>query len=106
LKFKQGKSVVVLDAPLLYESKVLAWLCYPIIVVHIKEEDIWMSRLKKRDQISTEQAAQKMNAQLAIEKKVEMADIEINNDGTFSHLKNEVMTRALPDMLRKLDMLP
>ena len=33
------KDLVVLDAPLLYETGVLEHICYPIIVVHLKDVD-------------------------------------------------------------------
>jgi dephospho-CoA kinase len=37
LKFFQRKPLVVLDAPLLFESKILEWVCYPIVVVYIDD---------------------------------------------------------------------
>ncbi len=33
LKFFEKKSLVVLDAPLLFETKILEHFCYPILVV-------------------------------------------------------------------------
>jgi dephospho-CoA kinase len=37
LKFKEKKHLVVLDAPLLFESKILEYFCYPIIVVYTED---------------------------------------------------------------------
>ena len=34
LKFIQKRPLVVLDAPLLFETKLLEYFCYPIIVVY------------------------------------------------------------------------
>ncbi len=41
---------VVLDVPLLYETKLLEYFCYPIIVVHCGEEnEIQTERLMQRE---------------------------------------------------------
>ena len=37
LRVKQGEALVILDAPLLFESKILEYLCYPIIIVTLKD---------------------------------------------------------------------
>lgn len=39
LRVLQGNPLVVLDAPLLFESKVLEYFCYPILVVAISDKD-------------------------------------------------------------------
>lgn len=36
LKFVEKKQLVVLNAPLLYETNMLEWVCYPIIVVYVE----------------------------------------------------------------------
>ena len=33
----KGEALVMLDAPLLFESKILEYLCHPIIVVSLKD---------------------------------------------------------------------
>ena len=38
-RVRQGESLVILDAPLLFESRILEYLCYPIIVVCLKDTD-------------------------------------------------------------------
>ena len=35
----KGELLVVLDAPLLFESKILEWFCFPILVVTIEDTD-------------------------------------------------------------------
>ena len=35
----KGELLVVLDAPLLFESKILEWFCFPILVVTIDDID-------------------------------------------------------------------
>jgi dephospho-CoA kinase len=47
----QGYRHILLDAPILFESKSLAFFCCPIIVVHVAERDEWLSRLQARDSI-------------------------------------------------------
>lgn len=37
LKFLQKKALVVLDAPLLFETKILEYFCYPILVVSCED---------------------------------------------------------------------
>jgi dephospho-CoA kinase len=41
----QWKSNVCLDAPLLFETRVLEYICYPIIVVHLADEQETKKRL-------------------------------------------------------------
>jgi dephospho-CoA kinase len=55
IKFRfQGYKHVVLDAPLLFEAKVLAFFCYPIIVIYVGNKDVWLERLCARDSIDQE----------------------------------------------------
>jgi dephospho-CoA kinase len=44
----KGKNVMIVDAPLLYETKVLEHVCFPVIVVGCSEET-QIKRLMKRD---------------------------------------------------------
>jgi dephospho-CoA kinase len=37
LRFIQRKAMVVLDAPLLFETKILQYVCYPIVVVYCED---------------------------------------------------------------------
>ena len=39
LKIRSSHSLVILDAPLLFESKILEYLCHPILVVTVKDVD-------------------------------------------------------------------
>lgn len=48
-----GRNVMLVDAPLLYESKVLEHICFPVVVVGC-EEKTEISRLMKRDGYSEE----------------------------------------------------
>ena len=56
LRFVKGSRFVVLDAPLLFESKILEYLCFPIIVIAILDESKLRARLMARDKSSREDA--------------------------------------------------
>jgi len=86
----KGYSKVVLDAPLLFESKVLVYLCYPIVTVYISDENTWVDRVCKRDCISAFQVRQKISSQLPIEYKTKKSDICIDNASSPGVLKVQV----------------
>jgi len=80
--------VVVLDAPLLFETK-LHYLCKTTVVVFCPS-DTQMQRLLARDPgRSTEQVEQIIKAQLDIELKKGLADLWIDNSGTLMNLRKE-----------------
>jgi dephospho-CoA kinase len=86
----KGVRVVICDAPLLFESKIMPIFCCPIITVYIQDKDLWISRLCQRDLIPSQQAKNKIGCQMPIEDKVRMSDLVINNTGSFYQLEGEV----------------
>mmetsp|Transcript_5086 Transcript_5086/g.6490 ORF Transcript_5086/g.6490 Transcript_5086/m.6490 type:complete len:127 (+) Transcript_5086:363-743(+) len=62
LRVLKRKQLVVLDAPLLFETKVLEYLCYPIIVVWIESLEEQMARLMKRNSLTAIEAKNKIDA--------------------------------------------
>lgn len=58
----------------------------PIIVVWVDPET-QVARLTARDGISTEEARNKINAQMALDLKREKADITIDNSGTIEETR-------------------
>jgi dephospho-CoA kinase len=70
---------VVIDAPLLYESGVLVWLCYPVAVVHVSDKQLWLERLMQRDACSEADALLKIKNQMPIEAKIAQAEIVVDN---------------------------
>ncbi|MFC0301972.1 dephospho-CoA kinase [Virgibacillus soli] len=76
----QGERAVVLDIPLLFESK-LTHLVEKIIVVYV-DEDVQLQRLMERDQSTEQEARQRIHSQIPVKEKVELADAVINNNGT------------------------
>lgn len=71
----------ILDAPLLYEGKVLEWICYPIIVVYVSDKRVWVDRIMKRDNCTEKEAINKIQNQMPIEAKIAKAEIAIDNLG-------------------------
>jgi dephospho-CoA kinase len=103
LRMRQKHQLIIIDAPLLYETKFLEYFCYPIIVVGITEDDILVKRMMTRDKINEEQAKNKIKAQMPIEDKIEKGDIVINNNGNVNHLVNELKNTVIPGIYEKLN---
>ncbi|CAH0485232.1 unnamed protein product [Peronospora farinosa] len=90
------KRLVVLDAPLLFETNVLEYFCFPIIVVTCTETNE-LSRLMKRDHMKVEDAHKRIKSQMKLHEKVSKADLLIQNDGTLDDLllhTRETLQRA------------
>ena len=81
---QQNKPLIILDVPLLFESK-FENLADLIIVVFV-EEAIQIERLMKRDQISSDYAKSKISSQLSLREKCEKADIIVDNNQTIEDL--------------------
>lgn len=85
---EQPDKLVVLDIPLLYESK-LEWLVSRVMVVYCPRE-VQLQRLISRDGLIAEQAETRLNAQLPIEEKRLKADIVIDNSGSLEQTERQV----------------
>ncbi len=79
LVLKQDLPTIVLIIPLLFEAK-LTEICSEFWVVTCKQEQ-QMKRLMKRDDLSLEDAAMRINAQWSLSEKEKAADIVIDNSG-------------------------
>lgn len=88
--FLQWRSVIVLDVPLLYESKTLLPFCSKVVVVACEPEQ-QVERMVRRDGKAkgfTEQDARKrLEAQMPLTEKVRRADVVIDNSGALDQLK-------------------
>ncbi len=76
---QNGEEVIVLDIPLLFESK-LAHMAHKTLLVYVDEET-QLERLMKRNNLSTEEAAARIRSQMPLAAKVKIADAVINNNG-------------------------
>ena len=87
----RGKEIIVLDAPLLFESVYLPYLCYPCVVIYISEPSLQVKRIVERDNMSIEESQRRINSQMPIGKKLQYADVKICNDGDVDALKGKVL---------------
>lgn len=80
--------LVVLDAPLLFETSLDEKVDETWVVYANKYTQI--NRMKDRDNLSEKEALQRINAQMSLDDKVEKADIVINNEGTIQELRKKI----------------
>ncbi|KAG8045430.1 hypothetical protein GUJ93_ZPchr0008g13889 [Zizania palustris] len=83
----KGFKVVILDIPLLFETKMSQWT-HPVIVVWVNAET-QIERLMSRDGCTEEEARNRINAQLALDWKKSEADIVIDNSSTLDDTKEQ-----------------
>ena len=81
------KSNVILDAPLLFETKILEHFCYPILLVFLEDRDIQKERLMSRNQLSEEESEQRINSQFPMNLKIEKSQILIDNSYSLEDLE-------------------
>lgn len=81
LEADNPRRLVVVDVPLLYESG-LASMFEKVMLVFVPRE-IQLERLVNRDGLSRGQAKARLEAQMPIEQKVQLADFVIDNSGTL-----------------------
>jgi len=89
LRIERGRLVVV-DIPLLYESGLDKRFDFEEIVVVYVPREVQLERLMKRDGLTTEAAEQRLDAQMPIERKKELADVVIDNSGTLEQTEAQV----------------
>ncbi|VDO26618.1 unnamed protein product [Heligmosomoides polygyrus] len=84
-----GTHYIVLDTPLLFESGYHKFLG-TVIVVWCDEETEF-KRLMLRDGLSKDEAVSRVAAQFPIRRKMEMATVLIDNNGTREDLRAKVL---------------
>ena len=91
----EGHRIVILDIPLLFESK-LTSLVEKTIVVYVDEEN-QIKRLMERNKLSEEDAMARITSQIPVSEKVKLADYVIDNNGDLEDTKRQVK-----DLLNKI----
>lgn len=86
---EQGEKAVVLDIPLLFESK-LTSLVHKILLVYV-DEDVQLYRLMQRNHLTEEEARARIASQMSLKQKVTLADEVINNNDTIEHTKVQLI---------------
>jgi len=84
-----GSPVIVLDVPLLFETKHLLWLCTVTVVVACEREQ-QVERLVKRNHLSREEALQRIDSQMPLQEKVRLANFVVDNSGNLAVLEKKV----------------
>ena len=88
--FLSNRDVTFADVPLLYESGKLRYLFGLTIVVACKPE-LQLERLRQRNtDLTPQQCKDRIASQMQIEKKVNLANLVIHNNGTLEELKEQV----------------
>lgn len=85
-----GASIVIMDIPLLFESK-LQHFVNRILVVGTSETT-QLKRLMERNSLSEEEARQRIQSQIAVQQKMDQADDVLVNEGTVEELYEKVDT--------------
>lgn len=79
--FENGKQTVVMDIPLLFESN-LTWMVEKTVVVYV-DRDTQLSRLMLRNGLTEEEAKARVNSQMSLDEKRNLADAVLDNRGTI-----------------------
>ncbi|MEA2087905.1 MAG: dephospho-CoA kinase, partial [Candidatus Caldatribacteriota bacterium] len=87
-KTHNQKKIIIIDAALIYEAKIDG-LMDKIIVVYI-DEDEQIKRLIKRNNLSKDEALQRIKSQMPIEEKIKMADYVIDNSSSLDKTREQV----------------
>ena len=92
---KAGEALIFLDIPLFHESS-HDYHYDSVWVVYIPR-DLQISRLMERNQLTYQEALDRINSQLSIEEKAEDADLVIDNSGSLRDLYHTI-DQALADL--------
>ncbi|CAD8182679.1 unnamed protein product [Paramecium octaurelia] len=92
--FVQKDQYVVIDAPLLFESKVLEYFCFPIITIVVTSQEEIIKRVKERSGLTEEQILQRIESQMKAEIKIKKSDIVIANDKSEKSLIRQVQEKV------------
>ncbi len=83
------EKAIVMDIPLLFESK-LTGLVEKTIVVYV-DEYTQLVRLMDRNGFSEAEAQSRINSQMPLQDKVELADAVINNNGSIEKSRQQLL---------------
>jgi len=90
-----GNNIIVIDVPLLFETNYQDIVDKTIVVYTTKTQQ--MNRLVSRDNITKEYAQMKINAQMSLSEKVDLADYVINNSFSILDTKRD-FNKILEDL--------
>ncbi|KAI9476555.1 MAG: dephospho-CoA kinase [Benjaminiella poitrasii] len=88
LHWLKGTDIVIFDVPLLIESKLDRFMSTNVVIYC--SDVLQLQRLRKRDNLSEEQALQRIKAQMPMSEKVAKADIVLDNSSNIQQLETQV----------------
>ena len=88
-KTHNQEKILVIDAALIYEAKIDR-LMDKIIVVYINEDE-QIKRLIKRNNLSKDEASQRVKSQISMKEKIKMADYVIDNNNSLDKTRKQVV---------------
>ncbi|WP_102345318.1 dephospho-CoA kinase [Bacillus sp. Marseille-P3661] len=83
-----GEKVVILDIPLLFESK-LTHLVEKTLLIYV-DDTIQLQRLMARNNLTEQEALARIRSQMPLEDKIRLADEVINNNGTIEETAKQL----------------
>ncbi|MDD5015077.1 MAG: dephospho-CoA kinase [Atribacterota bacterium] len=83
------QKILMIDAALIYETKIDKFMDKIIVIYIDKDEQI--KRLIKRNNLSKDEASQRIKSQMPVEEKVKMADYIIDNNNSLDKTKKQVV---------------
>lgn len=83
-----GESIVIMDIPLLFESKLQHFVDRIVVVGTTVETQ--MTRLMKRNALSEEEARQRIQSQIPVQEKMDQADDVLLNEESVDDLYDQV----------------
>ncbi|MFC0270262.1 dephospho-CoA kinase [Metabacillus herbersteinensis] len=85
---RNKERAVVLDIPLLFESK-LTQMVEKTLLIYV-DENTQLERLMNRNSYLKEEALSRIQSQMPLKEKVELADEVINNNGTINETRQQL----------------
>lgn len=84
----RGEKAVILDIPLLFESR-LEYMADKTILVYV-DATVQLSRLMSRNGLSREEAEARIKSQMDLKIKINLANAVIDNNGTIEETKKQL----------------
>lgn len=85
---RNGEKLVILDIPLLFESK-LTYMADKTLLVYV-DEDTQLQRLMARNRLTRDEAQARIASQMPLKDKKALADAVVDNNGSIEETKKQV----------------
>lgn len=89
----RGYDRVILDIPLLFESGLQRFMSFTVVINASEERQA--ERLQSRNGLTRQQSRQRIEAQMPLNKKCQLADIIIDNETSLVHLYHQLGERIV-----------